>query len=103
MKSKNKIWEFIKSDLWIVLLDILAVTIAYWLALNARFIGYSELGDLFHSYLTTLFHFAPFYAAICIVVFSRFGLYDGMWKYAGMHDMNRILMASGICSISYIF
>ena len=53
-KVKN-VTRFIKSDLWIILLDIIAVIGAYWLALNARFIGYAELGKLVHSYLNTLF------------------------------------------------
>ena len=100
-KVKN-VTRFIKSDLWIILLDIIAVIGAYWLALNARFIGYAELGKLFHSYLNTLFSFAPFYAAICIIVFASFRLYNGMWRYAGMHDLNRVLFASGISSVLHI-
>ena len=60
-KKVEKVARFIKSDLWIVLLDIIAVIGAYWLALNARFIGYDQLGELFHSYLNTLFSFAPFF------------------------------------------
>lgn len=47
METKQKITRFIKSDLWIVLLDIISVNVAYLLALNARFIGYAELNSLF--------------------------------------------------------
>lgn len=101
-KKTNKVLGFIKSDLWIVILDILAVNGAYLLALNARFIGYAELGDLFALYMRTLFTFAPFYSVICIAVFAAYRLYGGMWKYAGMHDLNRILFASVTTSIIHM-
>ena len=101
-KKVEKVVSVIKSDFWIILLDMIAVNGAYWLALNARFIGYAQLGKLFQSYLNTLFTFAPFYAVICVAVFAFFRLYNGMWHFAGMHDLNRILFASGISSVLHI-
>ena len=102
METKQKITRFMKSDLWIVLLDMIAVNGAYFLALNARFIGYEQLDEFFRQNLTIFFRFAPFYSAICIAVFAFFRLYNGMWKYAGMRDLDRVLVASGITSILYI-
>ena len=58
METKQKITRFAKSDLWIILLDIISVNVAYLLALNARFIGYAELNSLFLNYLDTLIHTA---------------------------------------------
>lgn len=101
METKQKITRFVKSDLWIVFLDIIAVNVAYLLALNVRFIGYAELGSFFQSYLDTLIHFAPFYSIICITVFALFRLYNGMWKYAGTRDLDRILVASLITGVLY--
>lgn len=98
-KKGNKIMAFIKDEVWNIVLDMIAVNVAYWLALNARFIGYDQLGELFHSYQSTLFTFAPFYALICVAVFAFFRLYNGMWRFAGMHDLNRVLFASGISSV----
>ncbi len=98
----NKIKDFVKNDLWIVILDIIAVNGAYLLALNARFIGYDYLGEIFHGYLTTLIHFSPFYSVACIIVFACLRLYNGMWKYAGTHDLDRILLSSLITGILYI-
>ena len=72
------------------------------LALNARFIGYAELNSLFQNYLDTLIHFAPFYSIICIAVFAKFRLFNGMWKYAGTRDLDRILVASVITGILHI-
>lgn len=101
-EKAKKVLGFIKSDLWIVILDVLAVNGAYLLALNTRFIGYEQLGNLFASYMRTLFTFAPFYSVICIFIFARFKLYNGMWRYAGMHDLNRILFASVTASVIHM-
>ena len=100
--KRSKFITFIKDELWIIILDMIAVNFAYWLALNARFIGYSQLNELYDSYLDTLLSFAPFYAVICVAVFAYFKLYNGMWRFAGMHDLNRVLFASGISSILHI-
>ena len=35
--KSNKIMAFIKDEFWIIVLDMIAVNVAYWLAINARF------------------------------------------------------------------
>ena len=34
--KSNKAITFLKDELWIIILDMIAVNVAYWLALNAR-------------------------------------------------------------------
>ena len=80
-------------DLLIILLDIIAVIVSYLVALYARFYGITQ-GELFNSYLSAFWRFAPFYTVICIAIFAYFKLYGGMWKYAGMNDLNRIILAN---------
>ena len=83
----------------IVVLDIIAVNAAYYIALYARFYGYAEISGIFLQKLTVWERFTPVYTIICLVVFGAFRLYSGMWKYAGVHDFNRILGASVVTSI----
>ena len=59
MKKSNKIIEFIKGDLWIVLLDILAVNAAYFLALIVRFYVHSTFYEFINYYLGAFMTFAP--------------------------------------------
>lgn len=80
-------------DLLIILLDIIAVNVSYLVALYARFYGVTQ-GELFNSYLSAFWRFAPFYTVISIAIFGCFKLYGGMWKYAGMNDLNRIILAN---------
>ncbi len=96
----NKLIEFVKDDLWIIVLDIIGVNAAYFLALIIRFfVGgkfYASLRELPYVYA----RFAPFYTIICLIVFYLFKLYGGMWRYAGLNDINRII---GSSVVTYFF
>lgn len=94
----SRIKQTIKSDLWIILLDILAVNLSYYLALLIRFYVNFEFRPTVSYYLTDFATFAPFYSVIAIAIFAFFKLYGGMWRYAGINDMNRIIVANG-CTI----
>ena len=90
----KKIWDSILKDLWIVLLDILAVNAAYVLALLLRFYVNFEFRPTVSYYLTDWLHFTPFYTVLSILIFAAWRLYGGMWRFAGINDMNRIIGAS---------
>lgn len=96
----KKIWKSIAKDLWIVLLDIIAVNAGYFLALLVRFYVHGEFRPVATStYLPAFLQFAPFYTILCILVFALLKLYGGMWRYAGLNDMNRIIAASVITAV----
>ena len=95
--NRKKIWNGIARDLWIVVLDVIAVNAAYLLALLLRFYVNFSLRDVAKDYyLPAFLRFAPFYTAAAIVVFALFRLYGGMWRYAGINDMNRIIGANAV-------
>lgn len=94
----KKIWDKVAKDLWIVLLDILAVNLSYFLALLIRFYVNFEFRPTVTYYLTDFYKFAPFYTVVAIIVFVLFKLYGGMWRYAGINDMNRIIGAN-VCTV----
>ena len=88
----------LKKDIWILLLDIVAVNLAYYLALAFR-VAVNSMGGIFGSpsdvpvYFSAFYRIAPIYTVLCIVVFFLFKLYDGVWRFAGINDMYRILGA----------
>jgi len=100
MCKKDRLVEFIKNDLWVIVLDIIGINAAYFLALLVRFfVGgkfYASLRELPYLYS----QFAPFYTAFCLVVFFLFKLYGGMWRYAGLNDINRII---GSSIVTFVF
>lgn len=93
----------IKGKDWLVIiLDILAVNLAFFLALMIRFYVNYEFRPTVSYYLTDFLHFAPFYTILCILVFWFFRLYGGMWQYAGINDMNRIISASVVTAVLHV-
>ncbi len=98
----EKVKRFLKFDLWIMLLDIVAVNAAYLLALLIRFYVNYKFTPSIGQYLDYFYKFTPFYTVLCIIVFYLFRLYGGMWTYAGLNDMNRIIGASVVTAILHV-
>ena len=98
----EKIKRFFKYDFFIFLLDVIAVNASYFLALILRFSLGWKMDPLIDKYLETVITFAPVYTIICVIVFFIFRLYGGMWRYAGIGDVNRILLANVTTTIIHI-
>ena len=91
----KKIWEGLKRDLWVVLLDIVAVNLSYYLALLIRFYVNFQLRPVaVDRYLPAWESFTPWYTLLSLIIFACWRLYGGLWRYAGINDMNRIILAS---------
>lgn len=98
----NKIKRFFKYDFFILLLDIIAVNASYFLALLLRFSLNGRTDPLIDNYLDTVIHFAPIYTLICISLFLIFRLYGGMWRCAGVADLNRVFFSNIIASTLHV-
>lgn len=99
-KSKKRIFTsecVCLKDLLFVVYDIVAVAMAYFLALWFRFdCRFSEIPDY---YLMAWLKFTPIYIVISIVVFWLFRLYRSIWKYASFTEIKRIICASGVLMV----
>ena len=94
----KKFLNAIKKDLWVIVLDVLAVNASYFAALLIRFYVNFQLRPVaMDRYLPNWAAFAPWYTVTCIVIFALWHLYGGMWRYAGINDMNRII-AANVCT-----
>ena len=94
----KRIFDKVKNDFWILLSDFIAVNASYFIALIIRSL-ISESNFELNKYLSVFYRFAPIYTIICIVIFFIYGLYGGIWMYAGIHDMNRIIAASFVTCV----
>ena len=99
----RKLLDAIARDLWIVILDVVAVNAAYLLILliRAYFMG-TRFTTADYPALRMYLQFAPFYTVLCVAVFAVCRLYNGMWRYAGINDMNRIILASVITTAIHV-
>jgi len=64
---------------------------AYWIRLNL---------DLPAPYLQSAVLMAAWVIPLQAFVFWRFGLYRGIWRYASLPDLNRILKAVGVAALA---
>lgn len=71
--------------------SVLAWLGAYWLRLNL-----SLPAEFLHAALATLVWVAP----IQFLIFWRFGLYRGIWRFASLPDLKRILAAVGVAALA---
>ena len=90
----KKIWNSMVKDIWIVVLDIISVNAAYFLALLVRFYINNHFIQSVSYLLTDFRDFAPYYTVLAILTFAVFRLYGGLWRYAGLNDLNRIVEAN---------
>lgn len=87
----------------LVVYDIFVVNFAYFLALLVRFYVNFEFNVWAVRYIPAFMKFSPYYTVCCLIVFYASGLYKSLWKYAGMSDMNRIVISSLItCGIHIV-
>lgn len=75
--------------------DILAAAVAwiaaFWLRFNL---------DIPSAYMQLMLERLPWVIAINAVVFWAFGLYRGLWRYASLPDLRRILAAVGVAALA---
>ena len=86
----------------LVLFDIFAVNFAYYMALVLRFYVNHEFHLAGTYYMPLFLDYAPYYTVCCIFVFWMAKLYNGMWKYAGFNDVNRVVWASVVTCLIQI-
>ena len=90
------------ANFFLVLFDIIAVNASYYLAILIRFYVANEFHKVAGQYMEAFFKFAPYYTTCCIAVFFGFKLYSGIWKYAGINDLNRIFTANALTMLIQI-
>lgn len=79
--------------------DVFVSYFSFFTAIAIRFYANGEFQLEANTYLKPFSHFAPIYAVIVVIVFACFGLYNGKWKYAGYHDLIRIVAANFVTAL----
>ena len=102
-KKQNDVLRRTFLKLALVLFDIFAVNFAYYMALVLRFYVNHQFHEIAAYYFPLFYRFAPYYTVCCIAVFWAFKLYNGMWRFAGFNDINRVVYANLVtCAIQIV-
>lgn len=101
--DENKKTKWVLSKVLLVIFDIIAVNVAYFLALFFRFFVNNQFRAVaIDRYIPVFQKFTPIYTVICLLVFLSFRLYSSRWQYAGINDFNRILFANLITVVIHV-
>lgn len=91
-------WQIIALGLAVY--DLLAVNLAYFIALLLRFdFRYTHIPELYlHSWLA----FVPVYSVLCLVTFYVLKLYQSLWRFASYLELVRVIKASIVTTLVQI-
>lgn len=78
-----------KRVYFILLLDILSISLSYFLALIIRFEG-----NIPSSYIELYFRHVIFITVIKVITFYFFNLYHSLWEYASIDEMIEVVLGS---------
>ncbi|WP_026896128.1 nucleoside-diphosphate sugar epimerase/dehydratase [Clostridiisalibacter paucivorans] len=87
--------------IYLIMIDILAVNLSYYVSLFLRFEGKIEQGYL-QVYMDNFIALT----VIKLLVFYYFKLYESLWKYASVEEMIQIVVAGMVANagaLSYLF
>ena len=101
--SKPKIAHWQVVNLGLLVYDVLAVNMAFFLALWLRFdCSISVMLEEYSYYAEAYMKFAPIYTVICILVFWCVRLYKSIWRFASYTELIRVGMATAVTGIIQI-
>ena len=81
----------------LMLYDIVAVNLAYFLALWIRFD--CKFSSIDERYLQNYIHFAAIYTVFCLGIFWALHLYKSIWRYASFTELMRVLTSSFLTAV----
>ena len=80
--------------IFLVIYDIIAIVAAAVIALVIRYeFVYRNIEE---NFLESVYSFLPFTVVIALLVFAIFRLYNSLWAFAGVNEMQNIVVACGI-------
>jgi FlaA1/EpsC-like NDP-sugar epimerase len=76
-----------------VILSSLALYASFWIRFD---------GAIPNEYILAFYRALPLAIAIKLIVFEYYNLHRGLWRYAGIDDLTRIIKASSVSSLALI-
>lgn len=103
LSKKKRFWRLSRSKqimLYLMAYDVLAINIAYFVALWLRFdLQFSSIPQ---NYLSAYLGFTPFYTLFCVILFWKLKLYQSIWQYASVNEATRIISATFLSAVVQI-
>lgn len=99
-KEKQCTWKMTLVNCLLVIYDVFAVVLSYFLALWFRFdCAFTQIP---REYLTPFIEFIPIYIIICFATFVLLKLYKSLWRYASVIEAVRVITATAVTGVLHI-
>ncbi len=89
--------RFYRNRVVVILCDILLIAFAYMLSYSLRFNF-----DIPEFYVPQIKRTLPFFVVLNLIIFFKFDLYRGMWRYTGIRDLRAIILAVTLSTVLMI-
>ena len=90
-------WHWV--NVFLMLFDLVVAVASYFLALWLRFdCEFSEIPEI---YLMAWLKYMPIHAVLSIVVFLALRLYQSIWRFASLVEVERTVVGSAILTVSH--
>ena len=91
-------WQI--KAVFLMVYDVMAINISYFIALWIRFDGvFSEIPE---KYLDPYVYFIPIYTLISLIIFYLLRMYHSVWEYVSVRELMRAALGSVAASIVHI-
>ncbi len=99
-KRKFHIETWHIKAIFLMVYDVMAINISYFLALWIRFDGvFSEIPE---KYLDPYVYFIPIYTVISLIIFYLARMYHSVWEYVSVRELMRAALGSIAASVAHI-
>ena len=96
-RNKFKLEHWHKIAVLLGVYDVIAVNVAYFVALWVRFdCVYSSISPM---YLSAFIRYIPVHTVTCLVVLGLMRMYNSIWRFASYSELMRAIAATGITAV----
>lgn len=95
-KGKKQLWI---RRIFLILLDIICISVAGMAALLLRFDFHFSMID--SPYLDRFIAYLPIHIILTLIIFSLFHMYNSLWEFASINEMVRIIIACFISEVEH--
>ena len=100
MEKKKVNYQLLIRRVCLIILDILGIIAASFLALLTRF--EFDFHQIPPEFLKVIYEYGPFIIVVTLIIFTFFHVYSSLWEYAGIEEVFSLIAACLLSAVAKI-
>ena len=100
METKKVNYQLLIRRVCLIILDILCIIAASFLALLTRF--EFDFHQIPPEFLKVIYEYGPFIIVVTLIIFTFFHVYSSLWEYAGIEEVFSLIVACLLSAVAKI-